>query len=231
MTRRVILVSVVVALLCVAGTALAATAPPAEKLPGTFLGTVQPDMTYTIEAHGMIIGSVVQKVSSWDVDSDGEHDFYAYTYTVANTKPGTYIVKFGFVEPWLDPVYATADGFDTYDFGAGGVGTLFNVTPHPDGVFPVADPMLMWELYAAPGYGMGIPVPENMNGGMGALAKGGPDHYYDFTVWWDHDADLQPDQWHTIKVSGPTATPEPCALGLLGLSGLAIIRLLKRKRE
>ena len=66
----------------------------------------------------------------------------------------------------------------------------------------------------------GIPIGEA--GWFEAVSAGLPDRFYPASAY---DGAVYAEG----ETTGPT--PEPCTLGLLGLSGLAMIRLFKRKRE
>jgi hypothetical protein len=134
--------------------------------------------------------------------------------------PDTYIIEFGYTE--------ALDGGPIEMLWNPPVTPAWSVTGETGGT-----PTPVWTVSPDTS---GIPFPDGLET-FRYKSAGVAHRLYDAyaVAWKDDDGDgvIDPGETTTYeatgKISGPT--PEPCTLGLLGLSGLAMIRLFKRKRE
>jgi hypothetical protein len=150
---------------------------------------------------------VEQKVWAGVVGTPDE-GLFQYLYIVTNNYSGSQgmhgpLAEFGFTESWMGgPILAHFEPSNWSFTDTGPSGTGIKM------------PYWTWN-----GTGDSVEVGESLT--VAAVSKGPPDFWY-----WGQAKD---GTTVTGQTTGPT--PEPCTLGLLGLSGLAMIRLFKRKRE
>lgn len=227
MIRGIVLASIAVAVL------LAAAVVPASATTVPYVLTWTDDQGTTRTDDDYSYGIRVKQ----EYDAMGGNWRYLYTVEANGTDPDPgyeWVDQMGFDLPgdsYLTSVVVELGFLEPLDGGAIVVGPYDSPLGLDWTVSGDAGtaPMPVW---TADSDAEGIPYPSAADN-MGYISGGQPDHMYNayVIVKWDSDDDGTNDTTTTLtgKISGPT--PEPCTLGLLGLSGLAMIRFFKRKRE